>query len=147
GSIVSFGSLVILPVEGSILYVQPMFVTAENLGIPELKKVALVLGDEVVFEDTFDEALAQLFDVEAPDEDDPVDPTDEDEPEPEDPGDPRDESPELAAIVAEAGRVYEEAQDALAAGDFEEYGRLIEELGRLLEQADLLTEDAATDAE
>ncbi|MDQ3982532.1 MAG: UPF0182 family protein, partial [Actinomycetota bacterium] len=140
GSIVTFGSLVILPIEGSILYVQPMFVTAENLGIPELKKVALVLGDEVVFEDTFDEALAQLFDLEEPTEpDEPAEPDEPDEPgEPVEPGEP--DPAELARLVEKAGRVYEEAQDALAAGDFEEYGRLIEVLGRLLDRAGLLSE-------
>jgi uncharacterized protein len=146
GSVVSFGSLVILPIEGSILYVQPMFVTADNLGIPELKKVALVLGDEVVFEDTFDEALAQLFDLEAPDDgEEPAEPEEPAVPgEPEEPEEPElpVDSPELAAIVEEAGRVYEEAQQALAAGDFEEYGRLIEELGRLLDQAASLTDQA-----
>ncbi len=139
GSQVSFGSLVILPFEGSILYVQPIFVTAEGVGIPELKKVAVVLGDEVVFEDTFDEALAALFDVEVPDDGDPEDPD-----EPVDPGDEGEAPPELAALVEEAGRVYEDAQAALAAGDFEEYGRLIEELGRLLDEAGSLSGEEGT---
>lgn len=144
GSRVTFGSLVILPFEGSILYVQPMFVTAENLGIPELKKVAVVLGDDVVFEDTFDEALAALFDVEVPDEGEPP----EEPGEPGEPGRPDEETPpELAAIVEEAGRVYEDAQAALAAGDFEEYGRLIEELGRLLDRAGRLTGGAGAQPE
>lgn len=147
GSRVTFGSLVILPFEESILYVQPMFVTAENLGIPELKKVAVVLGDEVVFEDTFDEALAELFDVEIPDEGEP--PVDPGEPEePGEPGEPDGETPpELAELVEEAGRVYEAAQEALAAGDFEEYGRLIERLGRLLDRAGLLSEQAGNQPE
>jgi uncharacterized membrane protein (UPF0182 family) len=144
GSTVSFGSLVILPIEGSILYVQPMFVTAENVGIPELKKVALVLGDEVVFEDTFDEGLAQLFDLEEPAEP-PAEPPEPGEPEePPEPGEP--EPAELARLVEEAGRVYEAAQDALAAGAFEEYGRLIERLGRLLDKAGLLSERAGNQA-
>jgi uncharacterized membrane protein (UPF0182 family) len=142
GSDTEFGSLVILPIEDSILYVRPLFVTATDLGIPELKKVAIVLGEEVAFEDTFDEALAELFDLELPDPDAPEEPEEPEEPdepeEPAGPGGPVDE--DLARLVAEAGRVYEQAQDALAAGDFEEYGRLIERLGRLLDQAGLLTE-------
>ena len=71
GSTVQFGSLVILPIEDSLLYVQPIFVTASSAadsetaqGIPELKYVALVLGEEVVMEETFDEALASLLDIE-----------------------------------------------------------------------------------
>jgi uncharacterized membrane protein (UPF0182 family) len=142
GSVVSFGSLVMLPIEGSILYVQPMFVTAESVGIPELKKVALVLGDRVAFEDTFDEALAALFDLEEPGVGgEPEVPAEPEEPaEPAEPGRPV--SPEVARLVEQAGRVYEAAQDALAAGDFEEYGRLIERLGRLLDRAGLATEQA-----
>ena len=42
-----------------------------------------------------------------------------------------------AEIVAQAGRIYEQAQDALARGDFETYGRLIEQLGELLQGAGL----------
>lgn len=149
GSDTFFGSLIVLPIEDSILYVRPFFVTAEGVGIPELKRVAVVLGDEVVFEDTFDEALAELFDLEVP-----ADGEGDGEPEePAEPGEPReprepgpDAPPELARIVEEAGRVYEAAQAALAAGDFEEYGRLIERLGRLLDRAGLLTEQAGNQA-
>lgn len=139
GSDTFFGSLIVLPIEDSILYVRPFFVTAEGVGIPELKRVAVVLGDEVVFENTFDEALIELFDLDAPE---PVEPPDEPD-DPRGPGAPGEPvSPELAEIVAEAGRVYEAAQEALAAGDFEEYGRLIERLGRLLDRAGLLSEQA-----
>ncbi|MDQ3953011.1 MAG: UPF0182 family protein [Actinomycetota bacterium] len=142
GSRTSFGSLIVLPIEDSILYVRPFFVTAEDVGIPELKRVAVVLGDEVVFEETFDEALAELFGLEEPDE--PVEPDPEDPQEPQEPDDEpgRPGEAELAEIVTEAGRVYEAAQRALAAGDFEEYGRLIERLGRLLDRAGLLSEQA-----
>jgi hypothetical protein len=137
GSDTSFGSLIILPIEESILYVRPFFVIAVDLGIPELKKVAIVLGEDVAFEDTFDEALAELFDLEGVGE--PEEPGEPGEPaEPSRPGEPVDE--DLAQIVERAGRVYEQAQEALAAGDFEEYGRLIERLGALLDEAGLLTD-------
>lgn len=138
GSDTFFGSLIVLPIEDAILYVQPFFVEAEDVGIPELKRVAVVLGDDVVFEETFDAALAQLFDLEEPDDTD--EPGEEEPSEPGDPGEPA--SPELAGLVEEAGRVYEAAQDALARGDFEEYGRLIERLGALLDEAGLLTDRA-----
>ena len=39
---------------------------------------------------------------------------------------------EVEALISEAGDLYEQAQDALAAGDFAEYGRLIERLGEVL---------------
>jgi uncharacterized protein len=136
GSAVSFGSLVILPVEDSILYIQPLFVQAATGGIPELKKVILVTGEEVSMGDSFEQALTDLFGVDGA------------EPPPAPPGgdgdgdDPPVGGPaarELNRIVAEAGRVYRDAQDALAEGDFEAYGRLIEELGALIEQAEQLS--------
>jgi uncharacterized membrane protein (UPF0182 family) len=130
GSTVDFGSLVILPIEDSILYVQPLFVTAESVGIPELKKVVLALGEDVVMEDTFEEALTALFGLDAQPE----------VPEPQPTGGdvkpPPTSNSTLAQLVAQAGRVYEQAQQALADGDFETYGRLIERLGRIIAQAE-----------
>jgi uncharacterized protein len=135
GSETRFGSLLTLPIQDSILYVQPLFITAENEGIPELKRVILVFGEEVVMEESFEEALATLFDL----EDAPVAP----QPDPGEPGidpDPRPQPPagddaELQQLLRRAASLYERAQDALADGDFETYGRLIERLGRLLQDA------------
>ena len=135
GSEISFGSLVILPIEDSILYVQPMFVTAADGGIPELKKVILVLGERVVIGDDFESALASMFDL----IEEPAAPEEPDEPgepqEPEEPEEPTEPSTGLRAVLEQAAGLYDRAQDALAEGDFETYGRLIERLGRLLEQA------------
>jgi uncharacterized membrane protein (UPF0182 family) len=127
GSQVDFGSLVILPIEDSILYVQPLFVTAANVGIPELKRVVLVLGERVVIAESFDQALARLFGI---DVDEPTEP----QPPPPD-GGPTQPQENLTELVQEAGRVYEQAQEALADGDFETYGRLIARVGELLDQA------------
>jgi len=132
GSDVQFGSLVIVPIEESLLYVQPLFVTAEGSGqgdggIPELKRVVMVFGEQVAIGASFDEALASLFDLEQPEEGLP------------DEGEPDEQPPapvgRLAEVVAEASDVYERAQQALADGDFETYGRLITRLGELLREA------------
>ncbi|MGH2757010.1 MAG: UPF0182 family protein, partial [Actinomycetota bacterium] len=132
GSRVDFGSLVILPIEDSILYVQPLFVTAENVGIPELKRVILALGEEVAMEETFEEALATLFGLaEEPVPEVPEEPTGEE---------PPDEEPsDLEALIRQAGALYERAQEALSDGDFETYGRLIERLGRVLAEAERIS--------
>jgi uncharacterized membrane protein (UPF0182 family) len=121
-----------LPIEDSILYVQPLFVTAENVGIPEIGRVVLALGADVVMEETFEEALTALFDLDAEPEPEP-EPTDEPD---------RDEGPTstLEELIAEAGSVYEQAQQALSDGDFETYGRLIERLGRILAEAQALSQ-------
>jgi uncharacterized membrane protein (UPF0182 family) len=133
GSTVDFGALVILPVEDSILYVQPLFVTAESVGIPELKRVVLALGENVVMEETFEGALNSLFGLN-------VQPTDV--PTPEGPGGNQKPPPTstLQKLVAQAGQVYEQAQQALSDGDFKTYGRLIEKLGRIIAQAEKLAQ-------
>jgi uncharacterized protein len=130
GSRVGFGSLVILPIEDSILYVQPLFVTASGGGIPELKRVILVSGEQVVMGDNFEQALGALLGVDQAPIGGPPETGG---------GPPGQDQAELREIVAEAGRVYQEAQEALAAGDFEHYGALIEELGTLLERAEQLS--------
>ena len=139
GSNVDFGALVILPLEDSLLYVQPIFVTADDGGIPELKRIALVQGEEVAFEVSFEAALTQLFELDAPEP--PETPTPPEQPGP-GPGDqpPTGGQGELERIVDQAGRVYDQAQEALADGDFETYGRLVERLGRLLQQANDLSQ-------
>ena len=89
GSDIIFGSLVNLPINDSILYVQPLFIEAAASatdtggatgggGIPELQTVILVYGEQVVQGDSFDAALAELFELDAPEE---VPPTEEGQPE------------------------------------------------------------------
>jgi uncharacterized membrane protein (UPF0182 family) len=118
------------------LYIQPLFVQAESGGIPELKKVILVAGEEVVMGDSFEQALTDLFGLTGAEP--PPPPEDGDVGPGQPPGDGGPASEELSRVVAEAGRVYRRAQAALAEGDFETYGGLIEELGNLIEQAEQL---------
>ncbi|MGH2729912.1 MAG: UPF0182 family protein, partial [Actinomycetota bacterium] len=132
GSRVDFGALVTLPIEDSLLYIQPLFITAEDVGIPELKIVVLVLGEEVVLADSFDEALADLFELEEPE------PTPA--PSPTAPPEDGEDLGRLDELIARAGRIYERAQASLADGDFATYGRLIERLGRLLTEAERLAQ-------
>jgi uncharacterized membrane protein (UPF0182 family) len=135
GSSVAFGSMVILPIDQSLLYVQPLFVTAENVGIPELKKIAMVQGEDVVLSDSFDEALVDLFGVDdTPEPPLPIDPGEESDPSDDEPP-PIDPEGRLARLIERAGNLYDEAQEALADGDFARYGELIEELGRVLTRA------------
>jgi uncharacterized membrane protein (UPF0182 family) len=133
GSRVDFGALVTLPLEDSLLYIQPLFVTAEDVGIPELKIVVLVLGEEVVRAESFEEGLAQLFELEEPE------PTPLPGPSPTAPPEDGEDLGRLDELIARAGRIYERAQAALADGDFATYGRLIEKLGQLLTEAERLS--------
>jgi hypothetical protein len=49
-----------LPVDQTFLYVAPIYIQAAQARMPQLKKVALVQGDTLIYADTYDEAIAQL---------------------------------------------------------------------------------------
>ena len=62
GSRVYRGNLLVIPMDDSILYVEPLYLQAENSRIPELKRVIAGFGDEIVMETSLDKALTRLFD-------------------------------------------------------------------------------------
>jgi uncharacterized protein len=61
GSEVIRGSMLVIPIEKSLLYVQPLYLTAEKGGLPELRRVIVAYGDEVVMEQTLELALQRIF--------------------------------------------------------------------------------------
>jgi len=61
GSNVKLGNLLVIPVNQSLIYIQPLYVQAEGTPIPQLKKVIVVSGDQVVMRDSLREALTVLF--------------------------------------------------------------------------------------
>lgn len=61
GSEVIRGSMLVIPIEKSLLYVQPLFLAADKAGLPELKRVIVAFGDEVVMEENLEMALQRLF--------------------------------------------------------------------------------------
>jgi uncharacterized membrane protein (UPF0182 family) len=66
GSRVIRGTLLVVPIEDSILYVSPLYLRAESGQLPELKRVIAAYGDRVVMEETLSAALAALFKETAP---------------------------------------------------------------------------------
>ena len=61
GSEVDFGDMLLLPVEGSVLYVRPMYVRAQGTQIPLLAGVIASVGNRTALGDTFEQALEQLY--------------------------------------------------------------------------------------
>lgn len=61
GSRVVRGHLLVVPVAETLLYVQPLYLEAEQKGLPELKRVVVVHDQRVVLGETFADALQQLF--------------------------------------------------------------------------------------
>jgi len=60
GSRVIRGQLLVIPIAGTILYVEPLYLQSAVLAFPELKKVILADGSNLVMADTIDEGLALL---------------------------------------------------------------------------------------
>jgi uncharacterized protein len=60
GSTVLRGQTLILPVDGTLLYVKPLYLQASNARMPQLKKVVVAMGNQLVYEDTYEQALASL---------------------------------------------------------------------------------------
>ncbi len=62
GSSVIRGLLLVIPVKNSLLYVEPLYLTASAAGgLPQLSRVIVAYGDQVVMQDTLDDALSQIF--------------------------------------------------------------------------------------
>ena len=60
GSLVIRGNLLVLPIGESLLYAEPIYLQAERLAFPELKRVILASADRIVMEPSLREALASL---------------------------------------------------------------------------------------
>lgn len=131
GSRVIRGDLLVLPVEESIVYVEPLFIENAQAQIPELSRVAVVMGDRVTFERTLAEALAELVGAEAPQEGASPD-GGGGEPAPDD-GQEQDETADQ--LLNRALQSFAEAQQALEAGNLGEYQDLVEEAQQLIRRA------------
>ena len=60
GSFCLRGNLLVIPVGNGIIYAEPVYIQAEGISFPELKKVILVTGDKVVMEDSLQLAITAL---------------------------------------------------------------------------------------
>jgi len=56
----------VIPIQDSLLYVEPLFIRAENGQLPELQRVVASYSDRVVMGDTLDLTMTALFENQAP---------------------------------------------------------------------------------
>jgi uncharacterized protein len=61
GSAVIWGTLMVIPVEESLIYVRPLYLRGSGGRIPELQRVIVVYQNQIVMEPTLEGALARLF--------------------------------------------------------------------------------------
>jgi uncharacterized membrane protein (UPF0182 family) len=125
GSKVIRGDLLVIPIEKSLLYVQPLYLQAEGGRIPELKRVVVAHQNQVVMGETLDDALTQIFGGVAERRGRP-------EPSPA-PGAASSETG-VGALAAEALRRYQAALQAQRDLDWARYGEEMRRLGELLGQ-------------
>ena len=121
GSRVIRGTLLVVPIGNSVLYVSPLYLRAQSGQLPELKRVIAAYGDRVVMEETLPAALAALFKGSAPVASLPT-------PTGSSPSGPADERARQALTG------YDRAIDRLRAGDWAGFGAELDALRPLLEE-------------
>lgn len=145
GSSVIRGNMLAIPLSAGVIYVEPLYLQAEDSPFPEMRRVIAAWGDRVVMEESLEEALAAFgtrVDGEElrPGEDPEARPEDRPDPDPEvSPEIIEDIEAEFATIrelVDELLRLEEEAAAALQEGDWARYGELQDEMRERLEELD-----------
>ena len=61
GSEVIQGTLLVIPIEESLIYIRPLYLRADGGLIPELKRVIVAYQNQIVMEETLERALDRLF--------------------------------------------------------------------------------------
>jgi uncharacterized membrane protein (UPF0182 family) len=144
GSEVIRGNLLVVPINQSVMYFEPLYLQAQQSPIPELTRVIVAYGDKVAMEPTLDDALTKIFGepIETGSTTTTTVPS----------GTTTTTTPggttttttvpgsttttltgDRAALIAQANQHYQAAVEAQKRGDWGEYGRRIEELGKVLE--------------
>jgi uncharacterized membrane protein (UPF0182 family) len=123
GSQVIRGNLLVIPMDQSILYVEPIYLQAEASQLPELRRVIVAYGSRIAMEETLAEALAQVMGIELVEEEPP-------QPEPAPALSPLEG--DAADLALEADGHYWAAQECLKAGDWTCYGSEMDSLEQVL---------------
>ena len=130
GSTVIRGSLLAIPIDQSLVYVQPLYLAASEQGaLPELRRVIVAYGNQIAMEPTLDQSLGRIFGGRSsPTTAGGRSPTAE-------------AAAEIAADARQLGQraweIWTRAQDALRRGDWATYGaeqKRLEETLRALSQ-------------
>jgi hypothetical protein len=137
GSEVIRGDLLVIPIEKSLLYVQPIYLQAEGGRIPELRRVVVAYDQQVVMRESLDDALAALFGSDSTAGAPPSPAASELAlPDALAPGATAGGAlpADLQALITEARRRYDAAVEAQREGDWARYGEELRQLGTALER-------------
>ena len=124
GSTVLRGNTIVIPIEDSLLYVEPIYLKSDTeSNFPEMKMVVVSFGDKILMEPTLDKAIESLFGII--------------EEKPERPDTEYDDT-NINDLINKANDVYNDANEASKNGNWAEYGRNLEELEKILNQLNIL---------
>jgi uncharacterized membrane protein (UPF0182 family) len=127
GSRVIRGTLLVVPVQNAVMYVEPLYLAAEGgSSLPQLKRVIVAYSDHVVMEPSLEDALNAIFGGQeggmqgtaGTASSTPV----------------RTLPASLESLIQQANQHYERAQQALRHGDWSGYGQEMQKLGEILKQ-------------
>lgn len=123
GSTYTRGNMFVIPIEDSLLYVEPVYLEASNSSLPEVKRVIVAYGDRIAYEATLGEALDSLFGSGsgaqlAPDD--------------KEPGQQGEEELSMANIISLANEAFKNATAAQQSGDWATYGQYLKQLEKYL---------------
>jgi len=128
GSRVTLGNLLVVPVDDSLLYVQPLFVQATGTAIPELRRVMVFFNGQLGYEPTLSGAIDEVLGPGGSESTTPTTPSG-----PATPSAPS--GGEVRQLLDQAGRALEDAQRALQRGDLGAYQRGVNDARNLIRQA------------
>ncbi len=133
GSRVIRGNLMVIPVENSFLYVEPVFLLAEGVDIPQLQRVIVAIGDDISMQPTIEQAIFDLFGQDA----DFIVPQEATELARQGiaaqaTSDSLIVDPQIAEQLDEIRSIWADLRTALEDGDYARYGELLNELDGLI---------------
>ncbi len=149
GSEVIQGNMLIIPVEESLLYVQPIYLaaaptegnafsTGSAVDIPQVQRIVVSFNEQIAIQETLDGALAEIFGDSGAGPDAPPPPDGGD-------GDGGEVPGEVADLLRQANQAFAEADAALQSGDLGLYADKVEEAQGFIQQAvALLSSDVST---
>ncbi len=124
GSEVQFGDTMIVPINQSLVYVEPMYLRASGKeGIPEMKRVIVSYSDKMVLAESIDDALQQIFTYTQDNKQGNSNGTQIETP----------SSDINTEKLKEAKDLYEQALEAQKSGDWSKYGENIKKLGEIID--------------
>ncbi len=126
GSQVLRGQMLVLPIEHTFLYVEPIYLQASQAKMPQLKKIALAMGNILAYADTYQQALAQLAGQNYP--------TPEATAQPPSAPSPAGNAPAGDTRIAEIRRHLQRYRELVSQGKLSEAGKELEAIQGLVER-------------